>query len=75
MENDRYVDEQLYCTRTKWTSTVESYSPYRAPFDTEFEIILNLAVGGKLPGPFVDDSAFPAHLLVDYVRYVLSTET
>ena len=29
----RYVDDQLYCLRTKWTSDLESFEPYRAPFD------------------------------------------
>ena len=66
----RYVDDQLYCLRTKWTSDLESLEPYRAPFDTEFELLLNLAVGGSLPGRFVDDSIFPASMLVDYVRWV-----
>lgn len=66
----RYVDDQLYCLRTKWTSDLESFEPYRAPFDTEFELLLNLAVGGSLPGRFVDDSIFPASMLVDYVRWV-----
>lgn len=65
----RYVDEQLFCLRTKWTSDLASYAPYRAPFDTEFEIILNLAVGGNWPGRIVDDSIFPATMLVDYVRW------
>lgn len=64
------MDDQLYCLRTKWTSDLESFEPYRAPFDTEFELLLNLAVGGSLPGRFVDDSIFPASMLVDYVRWV-----
>jgi beta-glucanase (GH16 family) len=33
-----------------------------------FFIILNLAVGGQLPGPIGLDTVFPAQLLVDYVR-------
>ncbi|CAM9493067.1 unnamed protein product [Scytosiphon promiscuus] len=70
-----YVDDQLFCQRTKWTSDLESFEPYRAPFDTEFEILLNLAVGGSLPGRHVDDSIFPATMLVDYVRvYDMSTD-
>lgn len=64
----RYVDDQLFCQRTKWTSDLASFAPYRAPFDTEFELLLNLAVGGSLPGRIVDESAFPATMLVDYVR-------
>jgi beta-glucanase (GH16 family) len=37
-------------------------------FDHPFFIILNLAVGGQLPGPVGLDTVFPAQLLVDYVR-------
>lgn len=69
VDHSRYVDDQLYCQRTKWESTLTSLAPYRAPFDTEFELILNLAVGGTLPGRRVDDSIFPATMLVDYVRW------
>eukprot|EP00903_Cladosiphon_okamuranus_P010049 g9528.t1 len=70
-----YVDDQLFCQRTKWVSDVESFDPYRAPFDTEFELLLNLAVGGTLPGRIVDDTVFPATMLVDYVRvYDISTD-
>lgn len=64
----RYVDDQLFCKRTKWTSDLASFAPYRAPFDTEFELLLNLAVGGLLPGRIVDNTIFPATMLVDYVR-------
>lgn len=38
------------------------------PFDQPFFIILNLAVGGTLPGPVGLDTVFPAQYLVDYVR-------
>ena len=38
-----------------------------APFDQPFHLLLNLAVGGHLPGD-PDASAFPGRLLVDYVR-------
>jgi beta-glucanase (GH16 family) len=37
-------------------------------FNNEFFVILNLAVGGTLGGS-VDDTAFPAEVLVDYVRF------
>jgi beta-glucanase (GH16 family) len=37
-------------------------------FDKEFFVILNLAVGGKWPGPVALDTSFPARMLVDYVR-------
>lgn len=37
-------------------------------FDQPFFIILNLAVGGQLPGPVGLNTTFPVQLLVDYVR-------
>lgn len=37
-------------------------------FDQPFFIILNLAVGGQLPGPVGLKTAFPTQFLVDYVR-------
>ena len=38
-----------------------------APFDTPFHLLLNLAVGGNLPGDPVP-SALPGEMRVDYVR-------
>jgi len=45
-----------------------------APFDVDFHILLNLAVGGNLPGPVAWNTNFPAEMLVDYVR-VFSCDT
>lgn len=39
-----------------------------APFDTDFNLILNLAVGGNLTGNTIDSAAIPGELEVDYVR-------
>ena len=39
------------------------------PFDQEFHLILNIAVGGNWGGKYgVDDSIFPQRMEVDYVR-------
>ena len=39
------------------------------PFDKPFHLLLNLAVGGNWGGKYgVDESVFPATMLVDYVR-------
>jgi len=37
-------------------------------FDHPFYIILNVAVGGKWPGPPDSTTVFPQAMLVDYVR-------
>lgn len=39
------------------------------PFDTEFHLLLNVAVGGNWGGKFgVDDKIFPQKMEIDYVR-------
>jgi beta-glucanase (GH16 family) len=38
-----------------------------APFDTNFHLLLNLAVGGNLPGA-VEPGDIPSEMVVDYVR-------
>jgi beta-glucanase (GH16 family) len=37
-------------------------------FDHPFYLLINLAVGGDLGGPVAEETTFPQHLLVDYVR-------
>ena len=62
--------------QVSWFYDGEKYSTYTRSdvgdrtwaFDQPFFIILNLAVGGQLPGPVGLDVAFPKQLLVDYVR-------
>jgi beta-glucanase (GH16 family) len=58
-----YVDDRLFLTVTEWVSK----SPFPAPFDTDFYILINLAVGGHFDGYLL-----PAQDLgvmeVDYVK-------
>ncbi|MEZ5044485.1 MAG: family 16 glycosylhydrolase [Saprospiraceae bacterium] len=42
---------------------------YPYPFNDNFFLIFNLAVGGDWPGPPNANSVFPQRLIVDYVRY------
>ena len=37
-------------------------------FDQPFFFILNLALGGTMPGPIGLDVEFPKYMYVDYVR-------
>lgn len=60
-----YVDGNLYSTRNGWYSTGGSYP---APFDEDFHLLLNLAVGGNLPGSPNASTQFPQELVVDYIR-------
>jgi beta-glucanase (GH16 family) len=60
-----YVDGTLFAVRTRWYSTG---GPYPAPFDVDFHLLLNLAVGGNLPGPPNAATEFPQEYVIDYVR-------
>lgn len=59
-----YVDGNHYSTLNRWVAPV----PYPAPFDQEFHLLLNVAVGGNWPGPPDETSVFPQEMEVDWVR-------
>lgn len=61
-----YCDDELYFTATTWSSNAAEYP---APFDSDFYILFNLAVGGTFDNnlqPTID--MYPAEMKVDYVR-------
>jgi len=60
-----YVDDILFAARSSWYSTG---GPFPAPFDADFHLLLNLAVGGNLPGPPDASTIFPQEYVIDYVR-------
>ncbi len=60
-----YFDGNLYETQTSWYTKA---APFPAPFDQNFFIILNFAVGGAWPGRPSPDTPFPQTMDVDYVR-------
>ncbi len=60
-----YADGELYAAEDEWFTAAADYP---APFDRPFHIILNLAVGGRFPGPPDATTNFPAAMEVDYVR-------
>ncbi|MCK8060696.1 MULTISPECIES: carbohydrate binding domain-containing protein [unclassified Fusibacter] len=65
-----YVDGALYQTQNNWNTkdaNGEEYS-FPAPFDQEFYMIMNLAVGGNFDGEPTEDTMFPSTMEVDYVR-------
>jgi beta-glucanase (GH16 family) len=62
-----YIDGKLY-----YTFTSSNTSPYAYPFNNNFFVVLNVAVGGNFLGPGGNpdaSSVFPQQMLVDYVRY------
>jgi len=59
-----FVDGELYATRTP----ADVPPGGRWVFDHPFFLVLNLAVGGNLPGSPAASTVFPLRMLVDYVR-------
>jgi beta-glucanase (GH16 family) len=61
---DFFVDDQKYFTVSKRRSNYRFW-----PFDKEFYLILNVAVGGEWGGRRgIDSSVFPQRMEIDYVR-------
>lgn len=61
---DFYVDDQKYLT---FKNTKKGSAEW--PFNQNFHVILNLAVGGNWGGEKgIDESVYPATMKVDYVR-------
>ncbi|AEV97053.1 glycoside hydrolase [Niastella koreensis] len=66
-----YVDNTLYVT-----GNIANNINNTGAFHNPFFIILNLAIGGDLPGSTVNNGALPTQMLVDYVRvYSMSTSS
>lgn len=72
-----YVDDDLYSVQSDWYSVNR---PYPAPFDQNFYIILNLAVGGHfdgIDGIYAEPQTFAdgeKHFDIDYVRVYDKTD-
>lgn len=65
-----FVDEKLYFTFPRY-----SRDPAAWPFDQEFYLLLNLAVGGNWGGKYgVSENIWPQRMEVDYVRVYQSTK-
>lgn len=66
-----YVDGRLYQTQKDWfcrdPETSHEFA-FPAPFDRDFYIQLNVAVGGNWPGYPDAGTVFPQVMAVDYVR-------
>ncbi|MEN8202158.1 MAG: family 16 glycosylhydrolase [Bacteroidota bacterium] len=62
-----YVDGHRYQTQGAgdWWSAGE---PFPAPFDKQFHLLVNLAVGGNWPGSPDGSTSFPQELVLDYIR-------
>ncbi|MDY6324711.1 MAG: family 16 glycosylhydrolase [Catonella sp.] len=66
-----YVDDKPYYMTSDWYSTstdIASEYTYPAPFDEDFYILLNLAVGGNYDNGRLSSDLDKAKMYVDYVR-------
>jgi beta-glucanase (GH16 family) len=75
------VDGHVYATQSFWWSSSkrdagkgakpageQDLNAWPAPFNQPFYLVMNVAVGGKFPGNPDKTTAFPAEMIVDYVR-------
>lgn len=66
-----YVDGVLYQTQNAWYAKNQNNPinfSYPAPFDQNFYLIMNLAVGGHFDGDPDETTTFPQQMEIDYVR-------
>jgi len=67
---DFFVDDKKYMSFVNSNKTSEEW-----PFDQDFYLLLNLAVGGDWGGKKgIDDEIFPAEMQIDYVRVFKNQE-
>lgn len=59
------LDGVPYACKSHWVSSAAGYP---APFDQPFHLLLNMAVGGNLPGPPDGSTVFPQQYVIDWVR-------
>jgi beta-glucanase (GH16 family) len=65
-----YVDNTLYVT-----GNIQNNINNTGAFHLPFYIILNLAIGGDLPGNTIDNGSLPTTMMVDYVRVYKAATT
>lgn len=66
-----YVDDQVVLYTNNWSSNIGDFP---TPFNEDFHLLLNLAVGGNFDGNRLpSDDALPATMYVDYIK-VLALE-
>lgn len=62
------VDDKIIKTTNEWFSKGVKDYDYPAPFDQEFFLIINLAVGGNFSGYPNKTTNFPASLIIDSIK-------
>ena len=67
LQADVIVDESGSSVSTMTHQNEQNGSPFW-PFDQDFFILLNLAIGGNMGGETIDNASFPQDFKIDYVR-------
>jgi beta-glucanase (GH16 family) len=62
-----YFDGELYAVANSWFTDADGQE-YPAPFNQNFYILLNMAVGGNFPGSPDGTTPWPVTMEVDWVR-------
>ena len=63
-----YVDDTLFHSASEWFTSGRKDAKFPAPYDQDFHLLLNVAVGGTWPGSPDETSVFPQSMIVEYVR-------
>lgn len=69
-----YLNGELFHTADYWFTSAKTGS-FPAPYDQDFHLLINVAVGGHWPGSPDETSIFPQSMYVDYVRVYQHPET
>jgi len=70
-----FVDGELYQVQNDWFTSGGGGAAWPAPYDRDFYLQLNVAVGGGWPGNPDATTVFPQVLRVDYIRVFRSKRT
>ncbi len=62
------VDEKVIAKTNQWFSKRNEEYPYPAPFNQEFYLIINLAVGGNFSGYPNKTTKFPVSFIIDSIK-------
>jgi beta-glucanase (GH16 family) len=63
-----FVDGELYEVQNDWFTSGGGNAPWPAPYDRDFYLQLNVAVGGGWPGNPDATTVFPQQMKFDYIR-------
>lgn len=62
------IDNQIYAKTSNWFSKRKDNYDYPAPFNQDFYLIINLAVGGNFSGYPNKETIFPVSFIIDSIK-------